>query len=463
MNYICKRLESLPPNSTLWILGKGGSGKTTILHRLAVELTGLDRTVYMLDLEYDLTKEDLEIVMSCLKFASASQPVVLCIDNPTADEKNLEQLLHHIPDYCPEINILFAERDHRYRTLKRTETLTYLQGEEENTPVNVHNPADQRRKVYHRLFDLLEISEADRTPLLNIALNEKIVYVNAIYSILLELRRRHKIIFDFDWDDYFEMTVDLPAFTDCYKYIALFYLFGVKTPFTILSKMLSADETQQRNFIAKFRGLLNEPVILEERRDETYRMNISVRTKHEIVSEIYFREHPDIDKTELLMELCEKTDFTNTSKTQALINIFGAKKNYADEDSYVDFPELLDFLLRDYIHERVILFPKLNATLNTAKFWLLIMQGKRSQAVEVLETFLDKVPDDIHSRTELAKIYVKQGRLEDAEKMLLKILGIKSDDLNSRVELAQIYQKQDRLSDAETILINFPRGRAARY
>jgi len=452
MNYLYRRLNALPPNSTLWLLGKGGSGKTTILHRLAFELTELERTVYLLDLEYNLSKEDLDIVLSCLKFASVSRPTVLCVDNPAADEKNLEQLLRRINEYCPEIHILFAERDHRYRTLKRTETLTYLQGEEEENPVNVHNPADQRQKVYHRLFDLLGVSEADRAPLLNIALNETVVYVNATYSILLELKRQRKIIFDFDWDDYLTMTRDLSAYRECYKYIALFYLFGVKTPLTLLSKISGADEAQQRRFVEKFRGLLNEPVILEERRDETYRMNVHVRTKHEIVSEIYFREHSDIDKTELLMELCEKTDFTNASETQALINIFGAKKNFTDEDSHVNFLELINFLLRGYINEQVALSPKLNATLNLAIFWIQIIQGKTAKATEALETFLEKVPDDFHCRTELAKIYQKEGKLDKAETVLTKILDIKPRDLNSRTELAKIYQRQGKLREAEILL-----------
>ena len=452
MHYTFGRLEALPPSGTLWILGYGGSGKTTILNRLAVELAERKRNVYMLNLEMHISNDDLEKILLWLKYSSASEPTVLCIDNPAADEEILEILLRRIPDYCPEIHILLAERDHRYKTLKRTGALTYLHGEEEeHIPVHVHNPSDQRHKVYRRLFDLLGISETDRAPLMEIALNERIVYVNATYRILLELKRKRIIDFDFDWDDYRKTTADLPAFTKCYKYIALFYLFGVKTPFTVLSKIFGADETQRQTFLERFRGLVDEPIILDERRDDSFRKSIYVRTKHEIVSEIFFEEYRE-NKDELLMEWCERTDFGDTLEVQALINIFGAKKNYTDENPYINFAELIDFLLQGHIHEKVVLSPKLNATLHTAKFWLLKMQKKSAEAIEILETFLESAPDDLHGRTELAKAYINEGRLAGAETVLLKILDIKADDLNSRIELAKVYQKQDKLTEAETVL-----------
>ena len=452
INYTFGRLKALPPSGTLWILGSGGSGKTTILHRLVIELSERNQNVYMLNLE-TLRKDDLETVLSWLKYGFTDKQTVLCIDNPAADEEILETLLRRIPDYCPEIHILLAERAHRYYALKRTGCLIYLHGEEEHQPVNVHNTSDQREKVYRKLFDLLNISEIDRAPLMKIALNEQIVYVNATYSILLELKRKEIIDFNFDWDDYRELTADLPAFHESYKYIALFYLFGVRTPFTVLSKIFGADISQQKTFQERFRGLVNEPIILDERRDDSYRKNIYVRTKHEIISEIFFREHPELNKDELLMEWCESIDFGNALEAQTLIDIFGAKKNYSVENPYINFSKLLNFLLQGYLHEKVALSPKLNATLHMAKFWLLIMQDKSSEAIKILETFLENVPDDLHSRTELAKVYQKQGKYTEAEAALLKILDIKANDLNSRIELAKVYQKQSRLTEAETVLL----------
>ena len=443
MEHAFDKLNTLSSSGTLWILGDGGCGKTTILHRLALELARRDQNVYMLNLEIHLSKDDLETILSWIKYCSTPGQTVLCIDNPAVDEEALEVILRRIPECCAEIHILLAERAHRYHALRRIGCLTYLHGEEERNPIFVRNTRNHRERVYSKLFELLEISEADIAPLRDIVLNERLVYVNATYSLLLELKRKRKIVFDFDWDDYRKSTSDLPAFSKGYKYIALFYLFGVRTPFTVLSKIFGADETQQKTFLERFQGLVNEPIIVDEKRDDSFRKSIYVRTKHEIISEIFFLEHPELNKDELLMEWCERTDFGDALEAQALINILGVKKNYLDENSHIDFRNLIDFLLRGYLRERVTLSPKLSATLHLAKFWLLLFQNKPEEAITLLVSFLEIAPEDLHSRTELAKVYLKLGRLPEAEAVLLKILDIRPNDLNSRTELVLRHSRFD--------------------
>lgn len=198
---------------------------------------------------------------------------------------------------------------------------------------------------------------------------------------------------------------------------------------------------------------MNEPVIIDERRDESYRKSVHVRTKHELISEIFFLEHRDLDKDELLMEWCERTDFGDATEAQALINLFGAKKNYTGENAHVDFRKLLDFLLRGHLRESVALSPKLYATPHLAEFWLLLFEDNPDEAIAVLESFLERAPNDLHSRTELAKIYLKHGRLADAEAVLQEILALKPDDLKSRTELGKVYQWQGRLAEAEAVLL----------
>jgi tetratricopeptide (TPR) repeat protein len=453
MSYLFRRIDALPSSATLWILGNGGAGKTTLLHRLAVELAQKDQNVFMLNLEYHLSMEELRSVLSRIgRSALQDKQTILCIDNPAADEEILQTLLRELPDYCEKIHVLFSERLHRYQTLKKTDVQTYIHGEEEQGPVNVGNPRDQRYKVYERLFDLMQIAKDDREPLRAIALNEKLVYVNATYSILLELKKARKIKFDFDWDDYRKKTEDLPAFVEGYKYIALFYLFGVKTPFTGLRKVFAATETESQTFLGRFRGFVNEPVVVYERRDGLSQKQISVRTKHEIVSEIFFREYPGIDKNELLMEWCEHADFADPVEAQALINIFGTRKNSISEEAYVDFLKLVDFLLSGHLNEKVRSVPKLEGALNLAKFWLLLSKQKVEDAIATLKAFIEKHPGDFHGRTELAKIYQRQGRLSEAETALLMVLNLKPDDVNSRTELAKIYQRQNRLEEAKIAL-----------
>jgi tetratricopeptide (TPR) repeat protein len=453
METVYQRLAALTPSGTLWLVGSGGSGKTTILHRVALELAESSQSVFMLNLEAHLTQADVESTLSIIKFCSTGERPVLCIDNPAADELALERILREVPDYSADIQVILSEREHRYDALRRTGVLTHLHGEEENKPVRVRNPRSQREDVYNKLFDLLDLSEADREPLREIVRNESLVYVNATYSILVELKKQRKIDFDFDWDDYRKTASATPAFIEGYKYIALFYLFGVRTPFSTFSRLCGSDDAQRRLFLEKFRGEVNEPIIVDEWRDESFRKIIHLRTKHEIVSEIFFREHEEINKDELLMEWCEQVDFEDPLAAQALINVFGAKKNYSGEDSAIEFNKLLDFLLTGYINDRVALSPKLHATLYLARSWLLLADNNLEQAVAILRELLERQPNNLHCRTELARIYQAQGKFENAEDILQELLAIEFESVWARTELARIYQRTGRLAEAESMLV----------
>jgi Flp pilus assembly protein TadD len=452
MENVYRRLEILTPSGTLWLVGDGGSGKTTILHRVALESAARGQSVFTLNLEAHVGHGDVDSILSIMKFCSTSERSILCIDNPAADEVTLERILREIPDYAASVQVILSERGHRYDALRRTGVLTYLQGEEENEPIKVRNQRSQREDVYSKLFDLLGVSKGDREPLREIVRNESLVYVNATYSILLELKKQRKIDFDFDWDDYRKTASNIPAFSEGYKYIALFYLFGVRTPFSTFSRICGGDDARQRLFLEKFRGLVNEPIVVDEWRDESFKRIIHLRTKHEIVAEIFFGEHREINKDELLMEWCEQMDFTDPLETQALINIFGAKKNYLSETGHINFEKNIEFLLNGYLHEKVNVSAKLIGTLNLAKFWLLMLRDRINEATAVLESFIQSAPENLHTRTELAKIYQRQGKMTEAEAVLGEILELDSRNLQARTELAKIYQHQGNFLAAETAL-----------
>ena len=446
------KLDNLPGCGSLWIVGNGGCGKTTILNRLAVELVQSYKQVYLLNLEAQIERVDIEHILNHIKFTPNADSSLLCIDNPAANEDALMVILRHIPELSKNVRVLLAERGHRYHSMKKSGCLTFIHGEEEREPVVVINSRHQLRLVYSRLFQLLGLSENIISEIGEIVLNENIVYVNATYRILLELKKRRLIDYDFDWDDYRKSTHDMPAFQDGYRYIALFYLMGVKSPFEVLARLSGADEPQKRAFLSKFRGLQQESIIVTEWRDDLYKKHIFLRTKHEIISEIYFLEHPEINKNELMVEWCENTDFDDVVESQALVNVFGAKKNYFADDAYLDYEHLINFLLKGHIAEQVKKFRKLFETLHLAHSWTLLSQGKDDNAADVLLSALHLMPNNLHTRTELAKIYQRQDKLEEAEVVLKEILDISPKDLNSRTELAKIYQRQDKLEEAEVVL-----------
>ena len=452
MNEIIAELENLPCLSTLWIVGNGGCGKTTILNRLAIELVNENTHVFIINLEAHLTHRDFEHILALIKYNSGTGKCFLCVDNAAADENALALILRRIPQTSQQIKILLTERGHRYQSMRQSGGLTFIHGEEEKKPIVVRNPRRQRQLVYKRLFDLLGLSGSISKDLLEIGLNDKIVYVNATYNILLELKKKQQIDFDFDWDDYRRIAKASPVFLDSYRYIALFYLMGTKAPFEVLARICGADNAQKRTFLSKFQNLQHEPIVVTEWRDEFYQKQVLLRTKHEIISDIYFREHPEIDKNELMIEWCENTSFANSLESQALVNIFGAKKNYFADESLIDYEYLIDFLLSESISEKVQQSRKLFETLHLARFWIFISQGRESDAVKILLLALKSMPDNLHSRTELAKIYQRQNKLDEAEAVLKEALCIDSKQLHPRTELAKIYQRQNKLDEAEVVL-----------
>ncbi len=72
----------------------------------------------------------------------------------------------------------------------------------------------------------------------------------------------------------------------------------------------------------------------------------------------------------------------------------------------------------------------------------------------MLLEILDIDKDNVHTRTELAKIYQHQKKYDKAEKMLLECIQIDSSDLNSRMELSRIYKIQKKHHLIEKLLLD---------
>jgi hypothetical protein len=68
MENVYRRLEALTPSGTLWLVGDGGSGKTTILHRVALESAKRGQSVFMLNLEAHLNHAEVDRILSLIKF-----------------------------------------------------------------------------------------------------------------------------------------------------------------------------------------------------------------------------------------------------------------------------------------------------------------------------------------------------------------------------------------------------------
>ncbi len=455
LDLVHKTLQSANQQRSLWLVANGGFGKTSILNRIAIESVSTYPYVFILNLEHRFNNNDEKALLSLLKYTVGHEPCLLCIDNPAANPDVLQSLIRQIPAYNSQVNIVLAERGHRFNSLKQDDTLVHFHGEEELEPIVVRNSYQQRKNVYQKLFSLLALDSEVSNELIPKGLNSNLGYVNATYSILLELKKRRKIDYAFDWSDFDKLTRDIPAYKGAYKYIALFYLYGVKLPVPLLEKVCGADKSQTNWLLDRMQGEHNEPIVIQHYRDADLQKRVTLRTKHEIVSEIFFSEFPNLDKTELMLDLLSSTDFSDPFVVQAFVNIFGNKKVYIEQSQHIELGKLAALLLKEPLAQRVKLSSKFYQALHLGLAWSFLASGQEHQALSLLETFLAVNTNSLHVRTELSKIYQRQNKLGDAEAVLLESLKIDSKQLHPRTELAKIYQRQNKFEKAEQRLLEY--------
>ena len=297
-------------NSAIWIVGNGGTGKTTLLMRLAVEYGIKGEEVFHINFENAaFGSERIPEMFSFIKFRTGSKKAHIFVDNPDVDQTALENFLRDIVNYGFSFVIVFVERGIRLEQIK-TDHLQYLvYGQDKTEPIKIYNDEEIRTKVYQKFYELLGNKSDDVWRIIeSYGINTNLAFVNATYRILYALNQHRYIDYTFDWVEFEKMAENrFPSLKDAYKYIALFYLFGIKTPFSILAKIFSPPEGEVK-FLLSLHGMReSEPVIVERRERSPFNYTYLLRTKHEVVSELFFEE-AKLDKNDLMAEIIAACD-----------------------------------------------------------------------------------------------------------------------------------------------------------
>ena len=278
-----------------------------------------------------------------------------------------------------------------------------------------------------------------------------LAYVNSTYRILFELNKRSYIHYVFDWNEYENIVLkNCPSFINGYRYIALFYLFGLDIPLSLIEKLCKPSQAEKRSFLASFQGEINEPIILTRRERGPYDYQYFARTKHEVISELYFEESK-IDKNELMADIIRCFDSSDSHESMFILHIFGNRKNIYQKR--LDFEKLLQLLFSDEIIPKIKKNPIAHQTLYLTREWKFQSENDIVNAQNTLTDALKLFPNNLHVRTELSKIYQEQGNLDEGEKVLKELLELDKKNLQARTELSKIYQKQGRSAEAEKVLL----------
>lgn len=125
---------------------------------------------------------------------------------------------------------------------------------------------------------------------------------------MYELHDKRYIDYTFDWVEFERLAEKrFPSLKESYKYIALFYLFGIKTPFSLLERILAPTKGEAEALLALHDMKEDEPIIVERREHSPFNYKYLLRTKHEIISELFFEE-TRLDKNDLMAEIISKCD-----------------------------------------------------------------------------------------------------------------------------------------------------------
>ena len=225
-------------------------------------------------------------MLSFLKFRVGSRKTHIFVDNPDFDHTALENFLCDIVNYGFRFVIVFVERGIRLEQIKTDYRQYLVYGQDKTDPIKIYNDREIRTKVYKKFYELLGTENEKVWRIIeSYGINTSLAFVNATYRILYALNQNRYIDYIFDWVEFEKMAENrFPSLKDAYKYIALFYLFGIKTPFSLLSRIFSPADSEAKLLLSLHGMKESEPVIVERRELSSFNYRYLLRTKHEVLS-----------------------------------------------------------------------------------------------------------------------------------------------------------------------------------
>jgi len=454
-------------NSSYWLLGNGGEGKSTTLIRLAVECVIQNKSSFYIDFEHPSLKEDAIVDMIKYIKHHTNNKAYIFIDNPDIKIDLIKIFFKQIIKYNFEFIIVLAERKNRYEYLLNTnKDALYITNHPhlENFTV-MEVPNEIKRLVYEKFYELLGEKNQKIEEIINTTINEKdLAFVNATYKILYELSKTRFITYKFDWLEYKDIAEgNFPSLKDSYKYIAFFYYFRIRVPFSIFEKLFPYQNRDLDQFIKYYSETgtteQKEPIIFEEVKLNKLNSIYFLRAKHEIVAELFFddMQYSNEEFTKIFIDVIKIFDENDSYQVNSLIQLFGNKQIHLDSDRKyrIDFSFIDDILKDDFLTTKFKTNFNLYGSIYLARFWTLIENVEnKDYAVKFLEKAVKEIPQDLHFKTELAKVYQTLKKYDDAEKVLLDSLEIDNKQLHPRTELAKVYQTLKKYDDAEKVLLD---------
>ena len=311
----------LKTKKNLFIMGAGGTGKTTLAMRLAVELTWQGKQVFWLKPLIGSKVTDVQIKTVLNYITKNCINPILIFDNPCLDPE-LTKRIQILTSHYYKLQVILVERINRMVSLMDISSVEYWMADAEAiyigpkingiselfSPmaiISIDVKKDWKYTVLKKVSDVIGNERGKNVKLMQQALNkvnnsmeitdnnivELIYYLFISYNELVrnsetsEVRLPENSPIPLDWDEWettmLEWRSELVPWKDAFGYLAAFYLFALPLSLeSFCAKYKELDLAPFRAFAQKRLTNKMEPVRYEQ--GHFY-------LRHDMVAEIYFK------------------------------------------------------------------------------------------------------------------------------------------------------------------------------
>lgn len=324
---------------TLFIIGEGGIGKTTLMFRLARESAeGISpKSVFWVDLKDLSSSNDDTPAQSVVRYMKTitggfQNETILFIESPSESKDFLLEIQEY-QEKNPLFKVVLAERNHlikgflhgekenfefwidssRFLCLSPDGNTKQFDWAKENERINQNGRIFEHRVSTRWKTDVvkkvIEVISEHRNES-NSRLQSVFAQFNAkelttsiadlIYNLLFSYNKQFALAYgkhiDMDWDEWEKAVRNEfgnSAKRNTFKYLATLGLFNVPMTTTVLSRILGYDEIEVNDFVRNRFWATGEPVIV---REDTKEGKVFLHLKHDTVAKRFFdfAEHPRV-------------------------------------------------------------------------------------------------------------------------------------------------------------------------
>jgi len=248
------QIDKMEINSLIWLLGVGGVGKSTFLHRLMYEFAKLGKEIFYIDISdyQELSREALSIILKDIKIHT-NEPYIF-VDNPYSNKNIFTTLMDEIVLQQYNFKMIVTERINRKENFEQEFVPIHIPNTFNDHIVYSHSDSFKNDLYNNFCKNVLKLNPDDKE-ILNIINNiskSQVNIVEGIYTLQIKLNKNNLYShYEFDWIEFKKISKKyFSSYEKSYFYIAILYLISIKTPLKFLEEILEvSNDIDTQSFV----------------------------------------------------------------------------------------------------------------------------------------------------------------------------------------------------------------------